>query len=224
MAYPLLHRKIAAKSWKMALTESFLMNRVQRASHTRSATASRIRIGWKSLRPRQVYVMNSQSTDLLSSYKSSVQPCRKLLNLPKAAQVPCSGRVNTHLRTSRVNSFFIADLPSPASRLGQGERTACRAVGRRGDRRREVRGSSATRGFELKKPSPSPSPLRRARRPKRAAHFIAQTPAGACIAHAVRDCIASPDRLEKLASASGVRDKFTIEALANQLQRLGATL
>ena len=40
-----------------------------------------------------------------------------------------------------------------------------------------------------------------------------------CIAHAVRDCIASPDRLEKLASASGVRDKFTIEALANQLQR-----
>jgi hypothetical protein len=32
------------------------------------------------------------------------------------------------------------------------------------------------------------------------------------------------DRLEKLASASGVRDKFTIEALANQLRRLGATL
>jgi hypothetical protein len=31
-------------------------------------------------------------------------------------------------------------------------------------------------------------------------------------------------RLEKLASASGVRDKFTIEALANQLQRLGAIL
>jgi glycosyltransferase involved in cell wall biosynthesis len=46
----------------------------------------------------------------------------------------------------------------------------------------------------------------------------------ACIVHAVRDCIASPDRLEKLASASRVRDKFTIEALANQLQRLGATL
>ena len=46
----------------------------------------------------------------------------------------------------------------------------------------------------------------------------------ACIARALRDCIASPDRLEKLACASGVRDKFTIEALANQLQRLGATL
>ena len=33
-----------------------------------------------------------------------------------------------------------------------------------------------------------------------------------------------PARLEKLASASRVRDKFTIEALANQPQRLGATL
>ena len=54
--------------------------------------------------------------------------------------------------------------------------------------------------------------------------IILDEPSAACIAHAVRDCIASPDRLEKLASASGVRDKFTIEALANQLQRLGATL
>ena len=53
---------------------------------------------------------------------------------------------------------------------------------------------------------------------------ILDEPSAACIAQAVRDCLASPDRLEKLASASGVRDKFTIEALANQLQRLGATL
>jgi glycosyltransferase involved in cell wall biosynthesis len=53
---------------------------------------------------------------------------------------------------------------------------------------------------------------------------ILDEPSAACIAYAVRDCIASPDRLEKLASASGVRDKFTIEALANQLQRVGATL
>jgi glycosyltransferase involved in cell wall biosynthesis len=53
---------------------------------------------------------------------------------------------------------------------------------------------------------------------------ILDEPSAACIARAVRDCIASPDRLEKLASASRVRDKFTIEALANQLQRLGATL
>ena len=53
---------------------------------------------------------------------------------------------------------------------------------------------------------------------------ILDEPSAACIAHAIRDCIASPGRLEKLASASRVRDKFTIEALANQLQRLGATL
>jgi glycosyltransferase involved in cell wall biosynthesis len=54
--------------------------------------------------------------------------------------------------------------------------------------------------------------------------IILDEPSAACIAHAVHDCIASPDRLEKLASASGVRDRFTLEALANQLQRLGATL
>jgi glycosyltransferase involved in cell wall biosynthesis len=54
--------------------------------------------------------------------------------------------------------------------------------------------------------------------------IILDEPSAACIAHAVHDCVASPDRLEKLSSASGVRDKFTIEALANQLQRLGATL
>ena len=54
--------------------------------------------------------------------------------------------------------------------------------------------------------------------------IILDEPTTACIADAVRDCIANPDRLAKLASASGVRDKFTIEALANELQRLGATL
>jgi glycosyltransferase involved in cell wall biosynthesis len=53
---------------------------------------------------------------------------------------------------------------------------------------------------------------------------ILDEPSAAFIAQAVRDCLASPDRLEKLASASGVPDKFTIEALANQVQRLGATL
>jgi glycosyltransferase involved in cell wall biosynthesis len=54
--------------------------------------------------------------------------------------------------------------------------------------------------------------------------IILDEPSAACIAEAVRDCVASPDRLEKLAAASGVRDKFTLEALANQLQRLGVTL
>jgi len=54
--------------------------------------------------------------------------------------------------------------------------------------------------------------------------IILNEPNAACIAQAIRYCIASPERLEKLASASGVRDKFTIEALSNQLQHLGATL
>jgi glycosyltransferase involved in cell wall biosynthesis len=54
--------------------------------------------------------------------------------------------------------------------------------------------------------------------------IILDEPSAACIAHAVRDCIASPDRLERLASSSPVRAKFTLEALANQLQGLGATL
>jgi glycosyltransferase involved in cell wall biosynthesis len=51
-----------------------------------------------------------------------------------------------------------------------------------------------------------------------------EEPTATCIAATIRDCIANLDQLEKLASASGVHDKFTIEALADELQRLGATL
>jgi glycosyltransferase involved in cell wall biosynthesis len=54
--------------------------------------------------------------------------------------------------------------------------------------------------------------------------IILDEPSIACIAHAVRDCIANPDRLERLASASGVRDEFTIGGLTQQLQEFGATL
>jgi glycosyltransferase involved in cell wall biosynthesis len=54
--------------------------------------------------------------------------------------------------------------------------------------------------------------------------IILDEPSAACIAQAVRDCIASPKRLEKLASASRVHNKFTIKALAKQLQCLGVTL
>jgi glycosyltransferase involved in cell wall biosynthesis len=54
--------------------------------------------------------------------------------------------------------------------------------------------------------------------------IILDEPSAACVAAAVRNCIASPDRLEKLASASRVRDEFTIEALGQRLQQLGATL
>jgi len=54
--------------------------------------------------------------------------------------------------------------------------------------------------------------------------IILDEPSAACIAEAIRDCVASPDKLEKLAAASGVRDKFTIQALAQRLQELRASL
>jgi len=54
--------------------------------------------------------------------------------------------------------------------------------------------------------------------------IILEEPTATCIAAAGRDCIANPDRLQKLAAASGVREKFTIEALAQRLQELGAAL
>jgi hypothetical protein len=54
--------------------------------------------------------------------------------------------------------------------------------------------------------------------------IILEEPSAACIAHAVQDCIAGPDRLEKLASASGVRDKFAVHTLAERFGELGTTL
>jgi glycosyltransferase involved in cell wall biosynthesis len=54
--------------------------------------------------------------------------------------------------------------------------------------------------------------------------IILEEPSTGCIAHAVRDCIANPDRLEELACASNVPDKFTIQALAHQQQDLDGTL
>jgi len=54
--------------------------------------------------------------------------------------------------------------------------------------------------------------------------IILDEPSAACIADALRYCIAIPNRLEKLACASGVRDKFTIQALARELQHLDGTL
>ena len=54
--------------------------------------------------------------------------------------------------------------------------------------------------------------------------IILEEPTAACIAAAVRDCIADTDRLQKLAAAARVRDRFTIEALAHRLQGLGTTL
>src|SRR5437867_11139750 len=46
----------------------------------------------------------------------------------------------------------------------------------------------------------------------------------ACMARAVRDGLADADRLRKLAAASRLRAEFTIEALAEQLQKVGAAL
>ena len=54
--------------------------------------------------------------------------------------------------------------------------------------------------------------------------IVLEEPTAACIAAAVRDCIADTDRLQKLAAASRLRDEFTIEALAERLQKLGAAL
>jgi glycosyltransferase involved in cell wall biosynthesis len=54
--------------------------------------------------------------------------------------------------------------------------------------------------------------------------IILEEASATCIASAVRDCIANPDRLERLAFASRVHDKFRIQALARELQHLDGTL
>jgi glycosyltransferase involved in cell wall biosynthesis len=54
--------------------------------------------------------------------------------------------------------------------------------------------------------------------------IILQEPTAACVAATIRDCVADPSWLQKLASGLPEREKFTIDALAQQLQDLGATL
>jgi len=54
--------------------------------------------------------------------------------------------------------------------------------------------------------------------------MVLDEPTAVCIAAAVRGCIANPDRLNKLASASHVRNRFTLQALADQLRDLVGTL
>src|SRR6266436_9741046 len=54
--------------------------------------------------------------------------------------------------------------------------------------------------------------------------ILLEEPSAACIAAAIRDCIADPTRLQILAAASRVGNEFTIDALAQRLQELGATL
>jgi hypothetical protein len=52
--------------------------------------------------------------------------------------------------------------------------------------------------------------------------IILEEPTAKCIAATIRDCIGNPDGLHKVATASRVRDEFTIQALGHQLQELGA--
>ena len=54
--------------------------------------------------------------------------------------------------------------------------------------------------------------------------MILDEPSPTCIAAALHGSIANPDRLQKLAFASRVGDKFTIQALARELQHLDGTL
>ena len=54
--------------------------------------------------------------------------------------------------------------------------------------------------------------------------IILEEPSAACIAAAIRDCIADPIRLQNFAAASRVANEFTIDALTQRLQELGAAL
>jgi glycosyltransferase involved in cell wall biosynthesis len=54
--------------------------------------------------------------------------------------------------------------------------------------------------------------------------IILEEPSAACIAAAIRDCIADPIQLQNFAAASRVANEFTIDALAQRLQELGAAL
>jgi glycosyltransferase involved in cell wall biosynthesis len=54
--------------------------------------------------------------------------------------------------------------------------------------------------------------------------LILKEPSAACIAAAIRDCIANPTRLHQFAAASRLPDEFTIDVLAQRLQELGSAL
>jgi glycosyltransferase involved in cell wall biosynthesis len=54
--------------------------------------------------------------------------------------------------------------------------------------------------------------------------IILEEPSAAGIAAAIHDCIADPSQLRNLAAASRLANEFTIDALAQRLQELGATL
>ena len=54
--------------------------------------------------------------------------------------------------------------------------------------------------------------------------IILKEPSAACIAAAIRDCIADPNWLQKLAAGSYVRNEFTTDMLGQRLQELASAL
>jgi glycosyltransferase involved in cell wall biosynthesis len=54
--------------------------------------------------------------------------------------------------------------------------------------------------------------------------IILEEPSAACIAAAIRDCVADPNRLQTLAAASYVQNEFTTDMLGDRLQKLGSAL
>jgi glycosyltransferase involved in cell wall biosynthesis len=54
--------------------------------------------------------------------------------------------------------------------------------------------------------------------------IVLEEPSAACIATAIRDCIANPNRLQQFAAASRLADEFTIDALAQRLEELVSVL
>jgi glycosyltransferase involved in cell wall biosynthesis len=54
--------------------------------------------------------------------------------------------------------------------------------------------------------------------------MVLQEPSAACIAAAIRDCIADPGKLQNFAAGSHVANGFSLDTLAQRLQRLGARL
>jgi glycosyltransferase involved in cell wall biosynthesis len=54
--------------------------------------------------------------------------------------------------------------------------------------------------------------------------IILEEPSAACIAAAIRDCVADPNRLQTLAAAAYVQNEFTTDMLGQQLQEVASTL
>jgi glycosyltransferase involved in cell wall biosynthesis len=54
--------------------------------------------------------------------------------------------------------------------------------------------------------------------------IILDEPSAACIAHALRNCISNPNRLQELAEASGLADKFSLSSVGQRLGELTAAL